>query len=203
MWWKGLFSWPRAAFTVATLVTLSVLFWMGTRATRPSTAEQLLAQAYTEHRTLELRMSGAKFGPKQNERGGEGSRLDKPPSLLKAEALIGENLGKSPNDPEWLRAKARADLLDGNYSSAAETLKRALETRPDSPDLLVDLGSAYYMQAEASGRTLGYCEAIEAFGRALIRNPNDPVAVFNRALSSEQLYLYTQAGRGLGALLAN
>ena len=78
-------------------------------------AEPLLAQAYSERRTLEVRIPGANYAPLRVERGTGGSNLDKPESLLKAEALIGENLQKNSADPTWLQFKARADLLDGNY----------------------------------------------------------------------------------------
>ena len=65
---------------------------LGCATLRPPSAEQLLAQAYTEHRTLEVRIPGAKYAPMQAERGTGQSDFDKSQSLLKAEDLIGENL---------------------------------------------------------------------------------------------------------------
>jgi tetratricopeptide (TPR) repeat protein len=90
---------------------------------------------------------------------------------LKVEALIGENLTKHPNDPAWLEAKARADLLDGNYESAIRSLQRALEAQPDSPQLLTDPGSAYFLRAKSADRALDYGNAIEYPGKALARSP--------------------------------
>jgi len=192
-WWQTLFSWPRPAFVFAGVTVAVIAGWLGVRVLYPPSAEQLLAQAYAEHRTLEVRIRGAKYAPMRVERTAGGSSLDKPPSLLKAEALIGENLRKNPTDPAWLQAKARADLLDGNYESAIKSLQRALETQPDDSGLLTDLGSAYFVRAEAADRPIDYGNAIESLGKALAKSPDDPVALFNRALACERIFLYAQA----------
>ena len=191
-WLERLFSWPRPMFAAAAFVMVLVTGWLGVKAFRTPSADQLLAQAYTERRTLEVRIPGAKYAPMRVERGG-GSNFDKPESLLKAEALIGENLRTNPNDPTWLQAKARADLLDGNYESAIKTLQRALETQTGSPELLTDLGSAYFQRAESADRPIDYGNAIEELGKALAKTPDDPVALFNRALACERMFLFTQA----------
>lgn len=191
--WGGFISWPRPAIAAAALAIVMVAGWLGLRLLRPPSAEQLLAQAYTEHRTLEVRIPGAKYAPMRVERSAGGSNLDKSASLLKAEALIGENLRRNPDDPTWLQARARADLLDGNYESAIRSLQRALETEPDSPSLLTDLASAYFERAESADRAIDYGNAIESLGKALAKSPDDPVALFNRALACERMFLYTQA----------
>jgi CHAT domain-containing protein/tetratricopeptide (TPR) repeat protein len=192
-WWQALFSSPRTAFALAGIAVAVLAGWLGLRILHPPSAEQLLAQAYTEHRTLEVRIPGAKYAPMRVERAAGESSLDKSPSLLKAEALIGENLRKNPNDTAWLQAKARADLLDGNYESAIKSLQRALETQPDDPTLLTDLGSAYFVRAEATDRAVDYGNAIESLSKALAKSPDDPVALFNRALACERMFLFTQA----------
>ena len=166
---------------------------MGTRLLHGPSVDQLLATAYTERRTLEVRIPGAQHSPLRVERGATDSNLEKPASLLKAEALISEKLQKNPNDPTWLEARARADLLDGNYDSAVKTLLRARSASSDSAPLLTDLGSAYYMRGQSADRALDYGNAIEALGEALAKSPNDPIALFNRALACEQLFLYSQA----------
>jgi CHAT domain-containing protein len=187
------FWWPRPAFAVAATAVVVIVGWIGLRLLRPHSAEQLLAQAYTERRTIEVRIPGAKFAPIRVDRGAGGSSLDKPPSLLRAEALISDQLTKRPNDPDWLQAKARADLLDGNFESAIRTLQRALEVQPDSPSLLTDLGSAYFVRAESSSRPIDYGNAIDLFGKALAKSPDDPIALFNRALACDRMFLYSQA----------
>ena len=191
--WRAVFAWPAPAYAFAGIVAVALVAWIGVRALHPPSAEQLLAQAYTEHRTLEVRITGAKYAPMQAERGTGQSDFDKPHSLLKAKDMIGEALGKNPNDPKWLQARGRAELLDGNYESAIKSLQRALETQPDSPSLLTDLGSAYYQRARSADRPIDYGNAIESFGKALARDPDNPIALFNRALTCEQMFFYTQA----------
>jgi CHAT domain-containing protein/cytochrome c-type biogenesis protein CcmH/NrfG len=192
-WWRTLFVWPSPAYALAAVAAVAIVAWMGMRTLRPPSAEDLLAQAYSEHRTLEVRIPGAKYAPMQAERGTEQSDFDKPASLLKAKDLIGEALSKNPNDPKWLQARARAELLDGNYESAIKSLHRTLETQPNSPSLLTDLGSAYFVRAESADRPIDYGNAIESLGKALAKSPDDPVALFNRALACERAFLYTQA----------
>jgi CHAT domain-containing protein/tetratricopeptide (TPR) repeat protein len=192
-WWRAFFTLPTPAYAFAAIAAIAIVAWIGVRVLQPLSAEQLLAQAYSEHRTLEVRIPGAKYAPVQAQRGTVRSDFDRPQSLLKAEDLIGENLRKNSNDPVWLQARARADLLNGNYDSAIKSLQRALETQPDSPGLLTDLGSAYFMRAESTDRPIDYGNAIESLGRALAKSPDDPIALFNRALACERMFLYTQA----------
>jgi CHAT domain-containing protein/tetratricopeptide (TPR) repeat protein len=180
-------------FAVGASVALAIAVWVGIRLTRTAEPDQLLAEAYTQHRTLEVRIPGAQYAPLQVRRGSSTSQMDKPTTLLKAEALISENLRKSPNDPIWLDARSRADLLDGNYDSAVATLRNALLTHPDSAQLLADLGSAYYMRAESTDHSVDYGNAIEVWGKALAARPNDSITLFNRALGCEKLFLYNQA----------
>jgi len=192
-WRHGFFSWPRPVFAVAEVAALVVAGWVGSRVLSPPSAEQLLAQAYTEHRTLQLRIPGAKFAPTQVERGGSTSNQDRSPALLKAEALVDENLRKNPNDPVWLQAKARADLLEGNYESAIRSLERVLETQPESPNLLSDFALAYYERAVSTGLVSDLNKAMNFLEGALAKSPNDPTVLFNRAIVSERMLLYDQA----------
>jgi CHAT domain-containing protein len=192
--WRGQrFSWKLPVLATAAIALTVIAISVGTRLLPGPSVDQLLATAYTERRTLEVRIPGAQHSPLRVERGATDSNLEKPASLLKAEALISEKLQKNPNDPTWLEARARADLLDGNYDSAVKTLLRARSASSDSAPLLTDLGSAYYMRGQSADRALDYGNAIEALGEALAKNPNNPIALFNRALACEQLFLYTQA----------
>jgi CHAT domain-containing protein/tetratricopeptide (TPR) repeat protein len=190
---RGVLPWQYQLSATAALAALCVAAWFGLRGLRQPSADQLLAQAYSAHRTLEVRIAGAQYAPMRVERGLGSSNINKPSSLLKAEALIGENLSKSPNNPAWLGAKARADLIDGNYESAIQSLQRALQMQPVSAALLTDLGSAYFLRASSTGHAMDFGNAIEEQSKALEQSPDDPVALFNRALTSERIFLYTQA----------
>jgi len=177
--------WPRLAWAVA-VVALVPVAWFVWLKTRAPDVNQLLAQAYTERRSMELRIAGARFAGVRLQRGGEQSLVNRPASLMKAEELIAINLTAHPSDPHWLQAKARADMLDGNSDSAIRSLQRGLEIQPDSSSLLTDLASAYYQRDD-------YDRAVELLGRALANAPDDPIALFNRAIVSERAFLYAQA----------
>lgn len=191
--WNRIFYWPGPLYAGAAAV-LVVAAWIGVRILRSPSADQLLAQAYTERRVLEVRFRGAKYAPMHIELNGSISDFDKPEPLLKAEVLIGERLRHLPNDPAWLHAKGRADLLDGNYESAITTLQQVLDSHPDSPSVMVDLASAYYRRASANDdRQVDYAIAIDYLGRALSRTPDDSVALFNRAVCEEKHHLFEPA----------
>lgn len=183
-------AWIRVAAAVL-ILTGSWSLWTIFRA---SSVESLLAQAYTERRVMELRIPGARYAPKRVTRGAADSARDLPQSLQDANATISRQLKAHPDDPKWLQASARADLLEFHYEAAIRTLRRALDIQPDSPALMVDLATAYYQRGEAgSDRAVDYAEAVEYLSRTLAKTPDDPVALFNRAIAEEKLQLYDPA----------
>jgi CHAT domain-containing protein len=193
-WWKAWASIPRLALAGAALVAVVAgASWILIRAQDSASAGQLLARAYTERRTLEVRLGGAAYAPLRVQRGPEASFADRTPSLLKAEALIASQLPSHPSDSSWLQAKGRADLLEGKYDAAVESLRRALELSPDSSELMVDLASAYFQRAQTEDSPQDYGTAFEYQSKVLAQHPDDPVALFNRAIVSEHQFLYHQA----------
>lgn len=199
-WWIwGVSLKPQFLPATAVLVLAVLVSWIGfhifVTSSHQATAspQALLATAYSEHRTLELRIPGAGNAPMHVERGAGSSNLDKPQALLRAEALIGEGLHKNPDDAALLDAKARADLLDNNYDSAIKSLQRALETESNSASLKTDIATAYFLRAEKTGRQGDYHTADEYLGEALAETPDNSVALFNRAVIAERIYLYDAA----------
>src|SRR5258706_9620520 len=160
---------------------------------QPAAADKLLARAYTEKRTLELRIAGADYAPLRVSRGPAASFTSRPEPLLKAEALIASQLESHPSDPGWLQAKAQADVLEGKYDAAVEALRRALELEPHSPAILIDLATAYFQRAQQEDRKEDFGAAYEYLSQALKLHPDDPVALFNRAIVAERQFLYHQA----------
>lgn len=160
---------------------------------QPAAADKLLARAYTEKRNLELRIAGADYAPLRVSRGPAASFTSRPEPLLKAEALIASQLESHPSDPSWLQAKAQADVLEGKYDAAVEALRRALELEPHSPGLLTDLATAYFQRAQQEDRKDDLGAAYEYLSQALRLYPDDPVALFNRAIVAEHQFLYHQA----------
>jgi CHAT domain-containing protein/Flp pilus assembly protein TadD len=191
---KSRWGFPKMVWAFGTLavIVVSILAVAAIRRSRPNYADSLLATAYTERRTLELRIPGATHAPLQITRGPQSSSLDKPPALLEAENLIATHL-RGTSNVNWLQAKARADLLDGNYDSAIRTAEQALDLDPNSASLLNDLGSAYFERAESEKSALDYGRAYDSLSKSLARDPDDLVALFNRAVVAERAHLYTQA----------
>ena len=193
-WWKVWASVPRLAMAGAALVAVvAAASWITVHSRDSASAGQLLARAYTEQRTLEVRIGGAAYAPLRVQRGPVASFAERTQSLLKAEALIASQLPSHPADPSWLQAKARADLLEGKYDAAVESLRRALELSPDSPELMVDLASAYFQRAQTEDNPQDFGTAFEYLSKVLAKQPDDPVALFNRAIVSEHQFLYHQA----------
>ena len=192
--WKSFPKWQTWGLAAAAAIVIGIILYPIVTSYYSQTPDKLLAQAYGEQRSLELRFTGAQHGPIRVERAAGGnSRLNKPAALLEAEALIARGLEKEPNSPVWLQAKGRADLLEGNYEAAIQSFQKALEVEADSTSLETDLASAYFQRAERADRAGDYAKAIELLSKVLAKNPNDPIARFNRALVNEKMFLYRQA----------
>jgi hypothetical protein len=184
---------PAWSYAVG-FVLVAALSFGGLFYSRPRPIDELLASAYTEKRTIELRIPKAAYGRFTMIRGSTNrSRLDRPLALLEVEARIARELEKDPANPALLQAMGRADLLDWNYGAAIASLERALKAQPDSPSLKIDLASAYVERAEALHQASGYDAAAELLSNALKAAPDDPVAVFNRAIVYERMRLYDKA----------
>jgi len=178
----------------AAAIVVGVMLFLIVSKYYSQTPDKLLAQAYSERRNLELRFVGAQYGPVHIERAtGGDSRLNRPPALLEAEALIARGLQKEPDSSVWLQAKGRADLLEGNYEAAIQSFQKALDVEADSVSLQTDMASAYFQRAERADRASDYGKAIELLSKVLSKNPDDPIARFNRALINEKMFLYRQA----------
>ncbi|MFI5114591.1 MAG: CHAT domain-containing protein [Terriglobales bacterium] len=192
--WQRWLALPRLAMVGASvLAVVGVGSWVAVHRNQPATASKLLARAYTEKRTLELRIAGAAYAPMRVSRGPAASFTSRPAALLKAEALIASQLESHPSDPSWLQAKAQADMLEGKYDAAVEALRHALQLEPHSPALLTDLATAYFQRAQQADRKEDFGAAYEHLSQALKFHPDDPVALFNRAIVAEHQFLYHQA----------
>ena len=199
-WWQWWRTVPRLAMVGASLLAVVGMGWWvfmdrngDFHRNQPADADKLLARAYTEKRTLELRLAGAGYAPLRVSRGPAASFTGRPEALLRAEALIAGQLVSHPSDPAWLQAEAQADLLEGKYDAAVEALRRALELEPHSPAILTDLATAHFQRAQQADRKEDFGAAYEYLSQALQLRPDDSVALFNRAIVSEHLFLYQQA----------
>jgi CHAT domain-containing protein/cytochrome c-type biogenesis protein CcmH/NrfG len=191
-WWTLVYR-PRLVFSAISVLLIGLAAWWFVWPQPHRTVDRLLAAAYSQRRTIALRIPGANYAPLKVERGTEQSRLDRPPELLEAEAIIARNLSKHPEDASWFQAKGRADLLEGDYDSAIKSFQRARETQSSSAPLLADLASAYFQRAEATDRAIDYANSIELLSEVLAREPDNQIALFNRAIVLERMTNYIAA----------
>ena len=167
----------------------------------PEKVEKLLAQAYTEQRTMEMRIPYAEHSDIRQKRSGEPeSILNLPVSFRKSAELIDLQLKKNHDDPGWLLLKARLELLEWNYKQALVVLDKIDDPKTiASPEMRMTRALALYQQAEwePERRDQTYGEVINLFGKTLQSTPDDPVALFDRALACEKIYAYECASADL------
>jgi CHAT domain-containing protein len=194
-WWKSALFRPRLALTASFILLIAFASVWYLRSRSETTPDRLLAEAYTQQRTLELRIPGAGYAPLRQERGAARSSLGKSSALLKAEFEIKEQLTANPENPTVLGAKGRAEILEWQYDEAIKSLKHALDLSPGSPELLCDLATAYVQRGDTENRAIDYGQAIEYLGEVLQKAPENKLALFNRAIAEERLQLVEQAAK--------
>jgi CHAT domain-containing protein len=175
------FAWLSGAVAAVLVLALSAALWW-----RQKAPEKLLAEAYTQSRTIDLRVPGASFAPVNPQahlRGGTSDR--EPAQLLSARAQIERKLERSPTDAHWLQLQARAETLEERYDGAIDILDRLLAAGPVTSSLLLDDGTAYYMRGTATGSENDRATALDSLRRADELAPNDPVVLFNEAIVME------------------
>lgn len=148
--------------------------------------EYLLAEAYEQSRTLELRIPDAGYtavAPRTHTRGMGGD--NEPPPLLEARAGLSRQLQQSPKDARLLELQARADVLDDRYDAAIDVLDRLVSIGPATAELLTDAAAAYYQRGLAGNRELDRSMALDYLRRADELAPDNPVVLFNEAIVME------------------
>ena len=182
--WK----WVLVPATAAIVAIAAFSVWYTQRDT-PERVEKLLAQSYTEDRTMEMRIPYAKHGELHQLRSGDsGSLLSLPQSYRKAGDQITAHLKKNPDDPGWLLASAQFDLAHWDYPLALKTLDKIENAKfKSSSQLLMIRALALYQKAEDRHQQEAYFEAADLLGKVLLNAPNDPVALFNHAIVCERI----------------
>jgi len=176
--------------------------WIVTRWEKRQLATQLIADAYTEQRTLDVRIEGTHYVPLQQNRGaGEQQERMNRPALLKAEATIAQRLRSRPEDVTWLQASGRASLLDGESQTAVSTLEQAHLLAPNDQSVSIDLASAFIERGENSNQQNDYKSAVHIL-TDIVRSPTgDGTAQFNYAIALEGLGQKAQAAEAWKAFL--
>ena len=188
--WAPSWGWPRWAAVAAAVVAIVGAVWWNTVSKSPDAAFRLIAEAYTEQRPFELRIPGAAYSPLRTERGPSASPGV---ALLDAQRMIASQIEKKSNGVDWLRASARADLMQSRYPAAIQFLRRAEAAKPGDPAILGDLGIAYLQRAEMESRPQDIAPAIEYLSKAVTGLPTEPAYRFNLALAYERQRALRQA----------
>jgi Flp pilus assembly protein TadD len=123
--------------------------------------------------------------------------MDNPPELLEAEAQIARGLGRRSEDVGWLQARARVDLFEGRYEPAIDALRQVQTGHPEDVSVKLDLAIAYYVRAgthsEPAAQAADYGLVLQSLNEVLNKNPNDVVALFDRAMVYAQLKRYPES----------
>lgn len=145
--------WPgfATAAAAAAMAAVGIFVWVH-RSNDLTQAQRLVASAYAERRTTEMRVPSAPYAGFQPipvvKGNATGDDLESAPaSLVQAEALVKQR-GKSGDlNPQWLQVQGRIDLLQGSPKSidaAVDMFEKALARNPGDPGLKVDLATAYF-----------------------------------------------------------
>lgn len=182
-----IYLWTGSALAATMLIGAVTFFWWQ----RANSPERMLAEAYSQSRTYDLRMPGAGFSAVTDEthlRGGgavhEGTAHESS-RLLDARARIERQLENAPEDPHWLELEARADIQEEKFDQAIEILDRLLAKEPVTAGLLVDDASAYFERGSLAGSESDRVTALENLRRADEMAPGDPLVLFNEAVVLE------------------
>ncbi len=185
-----IFGWPIRRVLAPAAIAASALIAFGlwfTQRDTPEKVEKLLAQAYTEQRTMEYRWPGAEWGPVRVTRGPGQSELPAPVSLLKAERVVAERQVRGTSDPQWLGVKGEAELLQNELPAAIADLSVALMREPNSSRLKLLLAIAYAQQGDVVGERASKEKALALLDAAMADSEYTNAVRFNRGLLLNQL----------------
>ena len=181
----------RAAAVLLALGGSGWLAWDHWIANDPA---RLLAKAYTARRPFGYRIPGAEYAVLAPQERSGNSVFGRAQALDEASIRIKVRLERNPEDVKTLELLARGELMEGDLEDAFGTLQRALEHKPDDPDLLADLGMAYALRAgKLADRDVDFGYAMDYLLRSLRAKPKSPETIFNLALVYEKMSMVEKA----------
>jgi CHAT domain-containing protein len=145
--WPGL----ATAAAAAAMAAVGIFVWVN-RSNDLSHAQQLVASAYAERRTTEMRLPSAphaRFTPIPVVKGSadSGDWNSQPAPLVEAETIVKRKTGAGNLNPQWLQVEGRIDLLEGSQAGiehAIDSFEKALAVDAQNPSLKVDLATALF-----------------------------------------------------------
>jgi CHAT domain-containing protein len=191
--WKWLTA-PAAVAAACVLLALGIggVTWYARRDTQGK-VEALLAQAATEKRIMDIRWPGAKWAQPQVILGnGEESAFAKSEALFEAEKIIRKRT-VNPNDLDWLRLRAEAEILENKPGAAIELLTPASHAESVPVPLMLDLAMAHSQQFLKSHDSRDSVTTINLLTQVLKREPQNRTALFNLAVAYANAGFWDQA----------
>lgn len=182
--WKWIMT-PAAATATCALLALCIGGTLYAKRDTPGKTEALLAQAYTEKRTIKMRWPGAKHGAYSVSRGSSAQAI--PYALMQAEEILENRTQAQIGSGKWDRARAEKEIAVGNPDSSVAILEPAIRSGLASIESKLDLAIAYFLQGEQNRSQERYQRSLEALDMVLQQQPGNAVALFNRALVYERL----------------
>lgn len=203
--WQGNW-WPKMALAGAVAaailaVTAGPGLWTRFELHR---ADRLVAAAYAERRTIEMRLTDlpyARYDALPVERGDEDNQqlaYDRP-ALSDANAFVGRKLKSGKLDESWLQVEGRVSLLQGTSHSLADAqsaLEKAHSKAADNPRVEIDLAAAYF-ENDSKTKPPNLQRTINLLNQVLHRpelsNEERLVALFDLAIAYEKTQAWDMA----------
>jgi len=148
----GAWRWASAGAGLAAVIVVGVIagptILTGYNLSKTS---RLVAKAYQQHRTTDMRLTSVDHGPyiePSTQMGsGEQETEDIPSALYEAKStLANEKQRLKSGDPQWLAQEGRVFLLQRDSGKAVNSLKKAHSASPDDPAIAIDLAAGYFEQ---------------------------------------------------------
>lgn len=185
---KGAQIFSRRHLVLAVLFTAILLpiLWFGfARATGESEIVGLIDRSLTKNRPLESRITGLQYAPfHDTQRAGDPETADGE-GIDSAKKAILTLLVDHPDDPHVAHEAGRLFLVKRDFKRAIHELERAKTLKPDSPEVINDLGTAYleeYKSLDSEQKDVTRSlKAFECFEEAIALDNKLLPALFNRA----------------------
>ena len=186
--------WQRGAYAITAIAAVALFAIFVKQQDSTSAARHLLAQTYTENRMVEMRIPSAAYADIQQQRSGENRSLAVSSSTFRrAIDQITAGIEKHPTDPRWRILDAQSALIDWRYQDAFAALSKisaaAIADKAVKHDMMLTRALALYEQGEFEDRKLSLGDGENLLADLLNEDPDNAVALFNRAIVCEKLLM--------------
>lgn len=208
VWWRhpALVPYFKLAAAAVIVLGLSLGIWrVFFYQSDVSKGMAALAQAYREQRPIEARITGLKYAPVANTRGGELGKADQV-ALDRAERILLDAVFEHPG-PASHHALGNLYLAEQKFEKATGQFEEALKADPNNAQLHSDYGAALLEKGKAGraavdGKSLeDFAKSLEHLSRAIELNGSLLEALFNRAILYQNMMLSRQAAEDWAAYL--